>query len=142
VLLPSDHEELQLDVVGVSEGDELGVRVWVRLDTSSGDAVNSQAFDEALERRSATDAEGDVVQADPALGEAVVLGSSVQRRTKDDARVADHEPAPLVQDFDLDPENIRVEAARSIEVAHPQGEVVDVLDVARRTSLLARSLAT
>ncbi len=95
-LLPSDHEELQLDVVGVSEHDELGFRVWVRLHTCSGRAEHSQAFDEALKRLSTPDAEGDVVQADPALGEAVLLGSSLRRRAQDDARIADREPEPIV----------------------------------------------
>jgi hypothetical protein len=48
--ISSDYEELQLDVVQVSERHELRFRVWTCLDTTSGHTVFSQSVDKALKR--------------------------------------------------------------------------------------------
>jgi hypothetical protein len=53
----SDYEELQLDVVGVSERDELRFRVWICLDTTNGHTVFSQSFYKAFKCRPTMDTE-------------------------------------------------------------------------------------
>jgi hypothetical protein len=58
------------------------------LDARGLDTFRAQAPDQLAERRSVVDAERQVVDADPALAEPVVVGRALERRLEDHDRVA------------------------------------------------------